>query len=198
MEAQEILSILSDVTVCCGTYISTPDIPNTKKHLGGVVKYCYSFNNEDFVIKFPQDLSKEPDCMKEVEFYQKAITARVDKVVPHTVFLGKNCHGVPFFKQQKIDFSIGDAPYSKLIKYELMTHRINDNLIRRIRESITVDDRGIESTWLKMVWLLYGEKFTRALERWLNENHINDLHVHNIGYLKDKPIIMDFCGYHRW
>ena len=57
--------------------------------------------------------------------------------------------------------------------------------------------RELNPLWASMAIVLYGKRKCKALCKFIIENSINDLHYSNIGYLKDKPIILDFSGYHR-
>lgn len=201
----ELLKLLEVVTIDYMKFgkvcVDAPCQIGKAKRFSGVSKYCYIFPDEDFVVKFPQVYREhnlnENECAQEVELYHSSHNYRVQRVLPETTFLGRNTHGVPFYKQAKLDYVCSQLPPPKYRKYCAMTTKINDDLIDRVRKSNTSDNRSIDTLWLKMVWLLYGEKFTRSLIKWINDNRINDLHNSNIGYIKNRPVIMDFCGYHR-
>lgn len=194
MESVEIIRRYHDKNATHASEIS----PNIKI-ASGVSKNCFIFTKETFVVKFPKyvRINEKNECQQELEFYQNANNLRVQKALPETSFLGYNSAGIPFYKQQKLDYSCKACPREKAYKYMRMTEKVPDSLMHKVRDSITSDNQNINILWLKMVWILYGEKFTRALVKWMIQNQVNDLHTTNLGYLNDRPMIMDFCGYHR-
>lgn len=200
-ELLELLEIVQSYQGFNNYHIDYPPTIEKAKISSGVSKYCYIFLDEPFVIKFPQEYDTHDlnnnECAKEVEFYHSSLNYRVQRILPETDFIGCNSQGIPFYKQAKLDYTCSDAPEEKRKKYVIMTEKISNDLIRKVRRSCSSDNRGIDTLWLKMVWLLYGEKFTRSLIKWIDDNNINDLHSSNIGYIKNRPVIMDFCGYHR-
>lgn len=174
---------------------------NGIKIASGASKFCLIFPDKDFVIKIPAHFTigdKDKNyCADEVKFYNSSINARVQKLLPETHFYCFTDNGIPIYWQQRVDYNLYTVPKNKITKIAKATAKITEDLMLRVRKSYKIDDRRLDILWLKMVWLLYGEKFTRSLIKWLNDNRINDLHGENIGYTaKGKPMLIDFCGYH--
>lgn len=49
--------------------------------------------------------------------------------------------------------------------------------------------------WLADVFCYYGEKIFYRLLNWLDSYCINDLHEGNIGYIKGRPVLIDYSGW---
>ena len=108
-------------------------------------------------------------------------------------------NGVIFVIQEKIDFSTSNLPIKKDDRYSYKTRNVSPSIIEKMNGCFSQMSRGRELNplWASMAIILYGKRKCKALCKFIVENNINDLHGSNIGYLKDKPIILDFSGYHR-
>lgn len=53
-------------------------------------------------------------------------------------------------------------------------------------------DHSVNRLWVGMFISLYGKNFARKFEAWTKGTHLTDFHSGNIGYRKDKPIILDY------
>ena len=49
--------------------------------------------------------------------------------------------------------------------------------------------------WFLFVYATYGKEFCKRFINWANDNKVNDLHDCNVGFLHNKPIILDYAGY---
>ncbi|MGN0728570.1 hypothetical protein [Treponema sp.] len=167
----------------------------------GASKLCIVPKHADFVIKWSTTcltVGDYDEAYDEVLIYQKAIKAGLEMFFPKTEVL---CivNGVIFVVQEKIDFSVLNTPSSKENKYEYKTRTASRVIIDKMDTCFCSIARGrdLDETWASMAIVVYGKKKCKALCKFVIENGINDLHRSNIGYLKDKPIILDFSGYHR-
>lgn len=167
----------------------------------GASKLCIVPKHADFVIKWSTTcltVGDYDEAYDEVLIYQKAIKAGLEMFFPKTEVL---CivNGVIFVVQEKIDFSVLNTPSSKENKYEYKTRTASRVIIDKMDTCFCSITRGrdLDETWASMAIVVYGKKKCKALCKFVIENGINDLHRSNIGYLKDKPIILDFSGYHR-
>ena len=168
----------------------------------GATKLCIVPKNADFVIKWSityyDDSDDWDEALEEVSIYNKAVEAGLEMFFPKTeVFCVVN--GITFVIQEKIDFSALNTPNSKESKYKYQTRTVSPIIIEKMDNCFYQMKRGRELNplWASMAIVLYGKRKCRALCKFIVENSINDLHYSNIGYLKDKPIILDFSGYHR-
>ena len=167
----------------------------------GASKLCIVPKHSNFVIKWSISYSSEEgydEAYDEVLIYQKAVKAGLEMFFPKTeVFCTYN--GVIFVIQEKIDFSALNTPRNKDSKYLYKTKTVSPAIIDKIDTCFQSIRRGrsIDTTWASMAIVIYGKRKCKALCKFVIENGINDLHLSNIGYLKDKPVILDFSGYHR-
>ena len=168
----------------------------------GASKICIVPKNADFVIKWSTScLSNEEgydEAYDEVLIYEKAVRAGLEMFFPKTEILC-TIGGINFVVQEKIDFSALNTPRNKESKYIYKTKTVSPAIIDKIDTCFQSIRRGrsIDTTWASMAIVIYGKRKCKTLCKFVVENGINDLHLSNIGYLKDKPIIMDFSGYHR-
>lgn len=170
----------------------------------GASKLCIVPKHADFVIKWSTSCySTEEGCgydeaYDEVLIYEKAVKAGLEMFFPKTEILC-TIGGIIFVVQEKIDFSALNTPNSKESKYKYQTRTVSPIIIEKMDNCFYQMKRGRELNplWASMAIVLYGKRKCKALCKFIIENSINDLHYSNIGYLKDKPIILDFSGYHR-
>lgn len=168
----------------------------------GASKICIVPKNADFVIKWSTScLSGEEgydEAYDEVLIYEKAIREGLEMFFPKTEILC-TIGGINFVVQEKIDFSALNTPRNKDSKYLYKTKTVSPAIIDKIDTCFQSIRRGrsIDTTWASMAIVIYGKRKCKALCKFVIENGINDLHLSNIGYLKDKPVILDFSGYHR-
>lgn len=165
----------------------------------GASKLCLVFKDEDFVIKWSND-DRYDESMKEAELYQKAKEKNLEKFFPETEIFAE-INGITFIRQEKISFSCSNLPVHKRRKYHDMTKTGSDKVVSKMAHEFKAAApryrRNLDNLWAKMALVLYGKKACKALCDFIVENHINDLHEDNIGYKNDRPIILDFAGYHR-
>ena len=168
----------------------------------GATKLCIVPKNADFVIKWSityyDDSDDWDEALEEVSIYNKAVEAGLGMFFPKTeVFCVVN--GITFVIQEKIDFSALNTPRNKESKYIYKTKTVSPAIIDKIDTCFQSIRRGrsIDTTWASMAIVIYGKRKCKTLCRFVIENGINDLHLSNIGYLRDRPVILDFSGYHR-
>lgn len=168
----------------------------------GASKLCIIPKDADFVVKWtsnPCSFDKDYDeAYDEVLIYKKAVKAGLEMFFPRTEVLLIN-NGVIFVIQDKIDFSSLNTPTATEDRYLYKTKTVSPAIIEKMESCFSSMARGrdLDTTWASMAIVLYGKKKCKALCRFVIENNINDLHRSNIGYLNNRPIILDFSGYHR-
>lgn len=209
MTKEELKSILLKSDITRGTYLSQVKQMLASAGLSkkdyqvadGASKMCIILKGANFVIKWSTCYNNESgfdEAYDEVLIYEKAVKAGLEMFFPKTeVFCTYN--GITFVIQEKIDFSTFDIPMSKVNRYTHKTRTVSPAVIEKMDNCFYQMRRGRELNplWASMAIILYGKRRCKALCKFIVENNINDLHDSNIGYLKDKPIILDFSGYHR-
>lgn len=165
----------------------------------GASKICLIPQDAPFVIKWSAGVNTT-EAMDEVKIYQKAMEENLAMFFPKTAFLCK-INDVNFVVQEKIDCSCGDLSFKKAEKYRSIAQTAKNSLVWKMQKEFHKASReyrrDVDTLWAKMALVIYGKRACMSLERFVIENAINDLHRSNIGFKNDKPIILDFSGYHR-
>ena len=168
----------------------------------GASKICIVPKHADFVVKWSTScISSEEgydEAYDEVLIYEKAVRVGLEMFFPKTEIFC-TIGGINFVVQEKIDFSALNTPRNKESKYIYKTKTVSPAIIDKIDTCFQSIRRGrsIDTTWASMAIVIYGKRKCKTLCRFVIENGINDLHLSNIGYLRDRPVILDFSGYHR-
>lgn len=173
---------------------------NGWRYAKGATKYCFLIPKADYVIKFCKPSRKSnsrqlDECELEASAYESAKQYRVEKVLLETRFIGENAQGIKFFAQPKIEVTHCEMPYKLAHEFRKKTQKISGGLVFKVNDSMYC---GTSDLWIKMLILLYGKKFARSFEEWTKENRVNDLHDANIGYYKNKPVLLDYSGFGNW
>lgn len=166
------------------------------KSASGATKFCYIIPDADFVIKFCRNNKRYNECEQEAKAYQSGKKYGIERVLLETRFVYESPNGTRFFMQPKISESHDRVSRKTRQKAIRINKTVRPKMCEKIRNSMYYDD--LDRNWLSMVISLYGKRFCRSLEQWSKENHVNDLHNANIGYVKGKPVILDYSGYHNF
>ena len=177
------------------------DIPYPKHfnfHISdGASKICFVFHDKDFVLKWSTE--GEGEAMQEVYYYEEAKIANLAKFFPRTEhFFSHN--GVDFVMQEKVTIQAGDVWGDMAVKYQKIAKTVPSRMVDKVQKDlnkVTDYTRHINTLWIACLLSLYGKKATKALCKFVQEHDINDLHGSNVGFKNDRPIILDFSGYHR-
>lgn len=206
MSEKERISIISAILEVMSTKSYSPSPHAFKKAMpysyhgeDGATKYCLVFKHLNFVIKYGSSYSNSKDTLKEVEIYQNAIQRGIEHLFPQTELLVE-VEGIAFVIQEKVQFSVGNIPYYRQMKNRRTVQKtVSDNIVEIFAEGMAIKNlpcnRYIDRDWLAMCISLYGKRVCKELCRFVQEHKINDLHGSNIGYLNNKPVILDFCGF---
>ena len=54
---------------------------------------------------------------------------------------------------------------------------------------------GFNIYWLKDFLEFFGEEILKQLNRFIDTYGINDLHISNVGYIGNRPVLIDYSGY---
>lgn len=164
---------------------------------GGATKTVFLHKDWDFVIKVPNYYYYPRNyCAIEAENYTKAAAYNVQRVLLETALLPVLPNGIELYVQPRYTTDHLDL-HQDMAKRERLHRTLNNLDANRTRE-ITMsmyDGHRISIEWMARVIQLYGKKFARSLEEWTKDNHIGDLHSRNVGWINNRPIILDYSGY---
>lgn len=163
----------------------------------GASKICLIFDNFDFVIKW--STCGENEAMQEVDFYEEAKAQNLDKFFPMTEYFFSH-NGIDFVVQEKISIQAEEV-HGEYMEY--LSHigrtvpRYMINKVEKDLNKVSGYTRRINRIWIACLLSIHGKKATKALCKFVQEHDINDLHGANVGFKGNRPIILDFSGYHR-
>lgn len=178
--------------------IAKLDLSDTIAHCSGACKHCLIFKQEDFVIKWCNSRYKN-EAVEECEIYKKAKEKNLQFLFPLTYILC-SVNGIDFVYQEKIDCSCAELTRESRKNYLIITKTVTNKIVFKMKKGFDLNmgfDKPLNVLWAKMVISLYGKKIAKNLCDFIQENKINDLHDYNIGYKNNRPILLDFSGYHR-
>ena len=162
----------------------------------GETRYCLLHHSWDRVIKIPR-LGYASKDYSEIECnnYIKAKALGIEKIfLPCEYWCTLDC-GCPVYVQDKFTTDHSSIRRAKRERYtEKASKIIACKVYRRVKRSLP-SDRRYDDAWLARAYQIYGKQFFRKLEKFLRDNHINDLHGKNVGWKGTQPIILDFAGY---
>lgn len=166
----------------------------------GASKICIVFKNFPFVIKWNPNCGNE--AMQEVFIYEDAVKCGLEFFFPKTEFFYEH-DGISFVMQEKVDYS-ARAVYSEkhcITAIKRITKTPTNKIYQKVQKEFWKAGHGyhrdLDEMWAKMAISLYGKKAMKALCKFVVKHEINDLHANNIGYKNLRPVLLDFCGYHR-
>lgn len=163
----------------------------------GASKICLVFNDFDFVVKWSTE--GENEAMQEVNFYKEAKAQNLDKFFPMTEYFFSH-NGIDFVVQEKITIQAEDVYGDYMEHLSNIGRTVSRNMINKVQKDLNKVSgytRNVNRIWIACALSIYGKKATKALCKFVQDHDINDLHGANVGFKGNRPIILDFSGYHR-
>ena len=179
----------------------------------GVSKVAIIPKEKNYVIKIPyygkyrksngikcfdpyfSSISKSSDyCKSEEIIYNKAKANGLDTFFAEIEQIGK-IKSIPIYVQQKAVI-FEDVYYPEDDEEEnLNEHEISIFKTITTKYSDLVEDEYLPLSWMKDFICSYGELAFDKLYNFLSDNNIQDLHSENIGYICERPVLVDFSGF---
>lgn len=162
---------------------------NKWQYASGATKGVFIIPNRSYVLKFSFDDDYD-EARVETEIYNDAVLCGVERIFPKTCVFYTNKHGITFYSQERITSSIGDCGPLPVTS----TAKARENAQKVAHEMYYVP---ASKMWMHKAYQVYGKRFMGKLADFTKKHCINDLHNGNIGYINNRPIILDFAGYHQ-
>ena len=179
----------------------------------GVSKVAIIPKEKNYVIKIPyygvyrksngikcfdpyfSSISKSSDyCKSEEIIYNKAKANGLDTFFAEIEQIGK-IKSIPIYVQRKAVI-FEDVYYPEDDEEEnLNEHEISIFKTITTKYSDLVEDEYLPISWMKDFICSYGELAFDKLYNFLSDNNIQDLHSENIGYICERPVVVDFSGF---
>lgn len=145
----------------------------------GMSRGVFVSDNCDYAIKFALNARGEEDCRREVATYQTAIKEGLDSMFA-SVEYGFTYHGKSFYICER-----ADADEDHAIE-------LSASYSGREREDIEDND---EEAINDIFYSYYDYKLVNKFLDFCYDNHINDIHLNNIGFNGDAVKCIDYAGY---
>ena len=179
----------------------------------GVSKVAIIPKEKNYVIKIPyygkyrksngikcfdpyfSSISKSSDyCKSEEIIYNKAKANGLDTFFAEIEQIGK-IKSIPIYVQRKAVI-FEDVYYPEDDEEENLNER-EVSIFKTIttKYSDLVEDEYLPISWMKDFICSYGELAFDKLYNFLSDNNIQDLHSENIGYICERPVLVDFSGF---
>lgn len=175
----------------------------------GASKRCLIFHNCGVVVKWSYYSPREEDSFidesfEEFTIYQDAIENGIEMFFPETKVLAE-INGIPFILQEKVSVTYSELQNFHLNKFDKINRTTKEKVVEKIQNDVRYAAecsgagraRNISSFWTKTALSIYGKKKMKNFTNFLLKHGINDLHNGNIGYIKKRPVVLDFSGYKR-
>ena len=179
----------------------------------GVSKVAIIPKEKNYVIKIPyygkyrksngikcfdpyfSSISKSSDyCKSEEIIYNKAKANGLDTFFAEIEQIG-TIKSIPIYVQRKAVI-FEDVYYPEDDEEEnLNEHEISIFKTITTKYSDLVEDEYLPISWMKDFICSYGELAFDKLYNFLSDNNIQDLHSENIGYICERPVLVDFSGF---
>lgn len=158
----------------------------------GCTQGCFVSPNYNAVIKFEIDDS-ERACYYSLLKYQIAEEMGVAEILLPLESVGASNDGINLYIQPKFSSAHCDLSWSMSRKY----NRQNDNVKERLAYKVIRNcyDSRLCRAWVESALRVYGKKFMRRFEEFTCRCEVNDLHQANVGYIGNRPVIIDYAGY---
>ncbi len=163
----------------------------------GETRFCIFDHSWDVVLKIPRfDNVRDDYSAIEVENYKNACKLGLERIFLECGLLTNLDCDCPIYWQVKFSCSHAQLNYRKNKKEreKVEKHR-HCPIYVKVKHQMP-SDRAYRDEWLCRAYQLYGKQFFKQLCVFLKENSIGDLHQENVGWKDNKPIILDFAGYH--
>lgn len=127
-------------------------------------------------------------CLKEIALLHFAKKYKLDNCFCKECLIG-HVNNYPIYIQEKAT-----------MYYELETYDFINNTEESEKSSFRNEEKFKNFKYDTVYWQndaiqYYGEKVFNKLKRFIKNNNIDDLYARNLGYIKDKPVIVDFSGF---
>ena len=127
-------------------------------------------------------------CGREVDISNLAWEEDLDECFALTECIGK-CNEYYIYKQTKATCILSDIEDEK-----------RDSLTNEKKESIRSKCRELNVYCFNLLWIndflsFFGEEILKQLSDFLEAHNINDLHNSNIGYIGNRPVLIDYSGF---
>ncbi len=167
----------------------------------GNYHYFYDENEQFKTFSIPglPALHEFDHCAEELKLYHIASKYHTSQILLKNIYIGEVNEEPVYIQQKAVTFNeyydSGDEDYFD--NESVHTQEEIESMEKSYEKSNVyfVGDNSKLDTWLTDVHKYYGEKqFIKFLQ--FIDSYINDLHSENIGYIGDRPVIIDYASFY--
>lgn len=158
----------------------------------GCTQGCFVNPNYSTVIKFEIDTT-ERACYFSTVRYAIAEEMEVSAILLPVEFAGESKDGVEFYVQPKFKVAHCDLEWSESRRYNRYNANVDERLAYRVMRNCY--DSRLSRAWVESAIRVYGKRFMKRFEDFTCRCEVNDLHQANVGYIGNRPVIIDYAGY---
>ena len=134
-------------------------------------------------------------CYTESCLYQKARTKKIAEIFAKEIYIG-SINGYPIYAQQKAEgYDMEACSFSEL-KITKEESEYLGSILQNNDTSVGPSFTTSTYTWLADVLIYYGRVFLNKVLSFIKKNEISDLHSGNVGYINNRPVIIDYSSFH--
>lgn len=162
----------------------------------GVSRYCLYQKHWKEVIKISR-FEEDPDHDYneiELEHYRKACELGCADILLPTRKVATLKSSLGVFVQTRYTCSYSELNCGEADMLRRATRMIK--LSPTFQKSMRALYDCPSTIWYARAWQVYGKKFMKQFEKFTRECEVGDLHTSNIGFLNNRPIILDYAGYY--
>lgn len=149
-------------------------------------EYSYNYDSKGSIIdKYYYGFEIENYCELETKIYNQACEEGLSEVFAEEYLIG-NINGIQIYCQEKA---------TKIGPKHLPAEETNTEDYKHFSESTRYIGTDVSSSWLYDVFKHYGLSFVQKLINFIEDN-FNDCHNGNIGYINNKPVLIDYSGFY--
>ncbi len=167
-------------------------LPYPMNYSCGCTQGCFVSPEYATVIKWEIDPDEEA-CWSSLRRYEIAEEMGVADILLPLKYVGDSKNGTALFVQTKFSFAHCDLSGHQRSQFKKNNIQIKDRLVAKI--DYDCYKSRLPWDWTSSALRVYGKRFMRKFEEFTCVCKVNDLHSANVGYLHNKPIIIDYAGY---
>lgn len=196
---QKIFALMQDKGVNKGTsdcaYRRIAESCGVDFNNDGETKNVYLCDTWDFVLKFTNNSYSRCDYPRiEARNYEEAKRFNIAPIFLETVYLDQ-INDLRIYAQWRYSTNINRDAEKQLLR---KIHNLSNREITMKCMNATLDGYRLSRVWLARALQIYGKKFMLRFEKFTHEYRVNDLHPNNLGIYNNRPIILDYAGYHGY
>lgn len=164
----------------------------------GCSRIVFTHSSWDFVLKLTYyDYEGEDVCLREYQYFLQAKEYDIQNILlPISDFADCGLPNGHLYIQPKISIQHSRLEYSDAFSALLRTNyeSLDDGVVDDINDAVYCS--RLPREWLAYAIKCFSKEFMERFAQWTCKLKVNDLHGSNVGFLNERPIILDYAGFY--